>query len=87
MDVVPVTEEKEEKEPFSQELDEEAPTLGFQSSATKPKVMAQVSPYAQEIIDTLQEALENKNGEELSNLVFDAECEGLENQIDLTWYE
>jgi len=49
--------------------------------------MASVSPYAEGVIAELEKALASRNGDDLSNQVFDAECAGLEDQIDLTWYE
>jgi hypothetical protein len=49
--------------------------------------MANVTREAQKFISTLDEALAARNGELLSELTFDAECEGLSDQIDLTWYE
>ena len=38
-----------------------------------------ISPYAQEFIRNLEEALKEGDGDKLSNLVFDAECENLGN--------
>ena len=46
-----------------------------------------ISPYAQDVIRQLEEALKSGDGDELSNIVFDAECENLGNQIDLNFYE
>lgn len=56
-------------------------------TASAPKKMASVSPYAEGLIAELEKALASRNGDDLSNQVFDAECAGLEDQIDLTWYE
>jgi hypothetical protein len=55
--------------------------------ALHPRKMPNVSPFAQGIIDALDAAVAQQDGTELSNQVFDAECEGLEDQIDLAWYE
>ena len=52
-----------------------------------PTKMPNVTPEAQSFIATLDEALSAGNGELLSELTFDAECEGFADQIDLTWYE
>jgi hypothetical protein len=35
----------------------------------------------------MEEALQANDGLKLSELVFDADCEGLEDQLDLKWYE
>ena len=35
----------------------------------------------------LENARKNKDSELLSNLVFDADCENMGDQIDLQWYE
>lgn len=35
----------------------------------------------------MDEALLANDGMKLSELVFDADCEGLEDQMDLKWYE
>ena len=35
----------------------------------------------------MEEALKANDGVRLSELVFDADCEGLEDQLDLKWYE
>lgn len=45
------------------------------------------SEVALQFIKQLEEAVANKDGEELSNLVFDADCDGLDKEIDLVWYE
>lgn len=55
--------------------------------AAAPTKMPNVTSEAQNFISTLDEALSAGNGELLSELTFDAECEGLADQIDLTWYE
>lgn len=55
----------------------------------------QIEPYqkpittldAQDMLSNLEEARKKKDGEQLSNLVFDAECENMGDQIDLEWYE
>ena len=46
-----------------------------------------ISPYAQEVIAQLQAAMNSGDLTSFSDLIFDAECEGLETQIDLQWYE
>ena len=49
---------------------------------------SELSPLAKEWIIRLNEALEQKDGVLLSELVFDCECEdGLALQIDLKWYD
>jgi len=35
----------------------------------------------------LEKALAKKDAVTLSDLIFDAECEGFANEIDLQWYE
>ena len=35
----------------------------------------------------MEEAFLANDGVKLSELVFDADCEGLEDQLDLKWYE
>lgn len=58
------------------------------SEDRRPKTMdTSISPYAQDVIRQLEEALKSGDGDELSNIVFDAECENLGNQIDLNFYE
>lgn len=47
---------------------------------------SKISPYAQGFIKKLEEALLAGDHVTLSDLAFDAECEGLESQIDLKWY-
>lgn len=64
-----------------------APVVEKKAMAPHPRKMPNVSPFAQGIIDQLELAVAEKDGNELSNQVFDAECEGLEDQIDLQWYE
>ena len=50
------------------------------SEDRKPKTMdTSISPYAQDVIRQLEEALKSGDGDELSNIVFDAECENLGN--------
>jgi hypothetical protein len=48
--------------------------------------MGTPSAEAQGFIKKLEKALKNKDQQTLSDLIFDAECEGLEDQIDLKWY-
>lgn len=64
-----------------------APVVTRQALAAEPRKMPNVSPFAQGIIAELDSAVAQQDGTELSNQVFDAECEGLEDQIDLAWYE
>jgi len=47
----------------------------------------EVSPYALEVIQNLNSAIQAKDVTALTDLLFDAECEGLGNQIDIPWYE
>ena len=63
---------------------ETEPSAALPAAPTK---MPNVTPAAESFIATLEEALSAGNGELLSELTFDAECEGLADQIDLTWYE
>ena len=53
----------------------------------EPRKLVITSSEAQSMQDNLENARMNKDGEELSNLVFDAECEDMQDQIDLYWYE
>jgi len=47
-----------------------------------------LTPLAQEYLAKMQAALENEDGDELANIVFDAEIENdVAEQIDLKWYE
>lgn len=64
-----------------------APVVEKEALAAEPRKMPNVSPFAQGIIEALDAAVAQQDGTELSNQVFDAECEGLEDQIDLVWYE
>ena len=55
-----------------------------------PKIVckeSELSPLAKDFLDKLQAALLQGDGATLSDLVFDAECENLGSQIDITWYE
>jgi len=53
-----------------------------------PAVLTQhPSALALDFIQQLNAAAEAKDGEALSNLVFDADVEGLAKEIDLNWYE
>jgi len=51
------------------------------------KMKGVISPQALDFISKLEDARLRKDAEELSNLVFDADCDGLANEIDLHWYE
>jgi len=82
----PVKESPREVEEVVEEKSS-APVVEKQGMAPQPRKMPNVSPFAQGIIDQLELAVAAKDGNELSNQVFDAECEGLEDQIDLQWYE
>ena len=53
----------------------------------EPRKLVITSSEAQSMLESLENARMNKDGEELSNLVFDAECEDMQDQIDLYWYE
>lgn len=55
-----------------------------------PKIVckeSELSPLAKDFLDKLQAALLQGDGATLSDLIFDAECENLGNQIDINWYE
>ena len=52
------------------------------------KLVDSLCPLAQEFMTRLNQALEQKDGNELSEIVFDAELEDeVAAQIDLEWYE
>lgn len=51
------------------------------------KKISSPSALAQDFITKLEAARKRKDAEELGNLCFDADCEGLSNEIDLHWYE
>lgn len=64
-------------------IEEQKPT----ESSGPRQISFSISPYAQEMILKLEEALKCKDAQALSELAFDADCEGLEDQIDIRWYE
>lgn len=45
------------------------------------------SELALKYIQELEDACVNNDGERMSNIVFDADCDGLNKEIDLLWYE
>ena len=47
----------------------------------------QPSELALKFINDLETARANNDGEKMSDLVFDADCEDLSKEIDLPWYE
>ena len=51
------------------------------------KMSGVISSEALDYISKLEDARQRKDAEDMSNLVFDADCEGLANEIDLHWYE
>ena len=61
--------------------------LNVLKKTDEPRKLVITSSEAQSMLENLENARMNKDGEELSNLVFDAECEDMQDQIDLYWYE
>ena len=60
----------------------------FIEQAENPtKMCSNPSRLAQEFIRKLDQTRNAGDGEEMGNLVFDADCEGLASEIDLHWYE
>jgi hypothetical protein len=73
--------------PVLEEIKEEAPLKNKPPVSAKPRVMStNPSSEAQDFIKKLDKAMRNNDQQLLSDLIFDAECEGLEDQIDLQWY-
>ena len=62
--------------------------VSTQKKTSGPKKMCEnISPFAQGIIKQLEEAFARKDFTRYTDLLWDADCEGLGNQIDLAWYE
>ena len=100
-EVVPSLPEKQETvhsevESFDQEVKiekvaEPEPVVEVisQEISSKPKMMRDTyTPLAQEFLEKLEAAYAAKDGQELSDIVFEAECEDeVAKQLDLDWYE
>jgi hypothetical protein len=65
------------------------PTLssGFGKQSAPKNICEEISPLGKKFVKMMEEALEKNDGVRLFELVFDADCEGLEDQLDLKWYE
>ena len=51
------------------------------------KMVENPSDLALKYMQDLEDARINNDGERMSNIVFDADCDDMANQIDLNWYE
>lgn len=66
----------------------QAQDVADKADGNGPEVKSkQLSATAVNFLKRLEQARENKDGQEMSNLVFDAYCEDLASELDLDWYE
>ncbi len=70
-------------EVIKESIQEAAPVL----PAAPKQVFENISPRAQEMMAKLDDALRTKDFSQMGEVLFDCECEDLDDQIDLKWYQ
>ena len=75
------------KDDFVEKLDLEKNEITPKEEQIEPHQFPVTTPEAKTMLTNLENARKNKDSELLSNLVFDADCENMGDQIDLHWYE